>query len=177
MLDELRARFAAYLSERHVCILSTAAKLGAWAMPVRYCLAPDGDDRRLELDCLLPHWADATYNLEQDARVLLLIQVDKKPGFSTRAGQLERCGAKSGSHVKASSKTGFLEDNIPLCWLQVQGKARPLAAPDWGRLLPGETARTWPESCYCVLRVTPTRLDLIDESKGWGARETLEVVG
>ena len=142
MLDQLHARFAACLSERQVCILSTAASSGSWALPVRYRRVSDGDDRRLELDCLLPRWADATYNLEQDARVVLVILTACDP---------------------------------PLGWLQVRGTARPLATPNWKRLLPEAAARDWPESRYCVLRVTPSRLDLIDESKGWGARETLEV--
>jgi hypothetical protein len=62
-----------------------------------------------------------------------------------------------------------------LRWLQYQGTARPVADPDWAGLLPGWTAAAPPADLYLVIRVTPQRMDLFDESRGWGARETLEV--
>jgi len=61
-----------------------------------------------------------------------------------------------------------------LRWLQVQGTAQPVAAPDWAELLPGRTSTAPPDELYRVIRVTSERVDLFDESKGWGARETLE---
>jgi len=60
-----------------------------------------------------------------------------------------------------------------LGWLQ--GIARPVPAPDWAGLLPTWTSATPPDALYLVVRVTPQRIDLFDEGRGWGARETLEL--
>ncbi len=60
-----------------------------------------------------------------------------------------------------------------LRWLQMQGRAQPVRRPDWRRWsLP--RCSVPPESLYQVVRVAPWRIDLVDEGKGWGARETLE---
>ncbi len=62
-----------------------------------------------------------------------------------------------------------------LCWLQLRGTARAVDTPSWGDLLSEATHHTRPEELYLVVRVTPQRLELVDESRGWGARETLDV--
>ncbi|MBI4671315.1 MAG: hypothetical protein HY741_06560 [Chloroflexi bacterium] len=62
-----------------------------------------------------------------------------------------------------------------LCWLQYQGIAQPVAAPNWTELLPGWKSMTAPDDLYQVIRVTPKRIELVDENRGWGARETLEL--
>jgi len=142
--DKLRDQIAAYLAYHDVCVLSTAGTQGAWAMPVRY------RNHGLEVECLVPRWADVAYHLEQDPhacpehsrRVVLIVQA---------------CYAAS------------------LRWLQVQGTARPVTAPDWTELLPGRASATPTDELYRVIRVTPQRIDLFDESRGWGARETLEL--
>lgn len=143
MLDKLRDQMAAYLSQHQVCVLSTAGaacpelvKGGDWAMPVRY------RSRGLDVDCLVPRWANAAYHLEQDSRVLLIIQACYAAG---------------------------------LRWLQIQGTARPVAAPDWARLLPRWMSTALADDLYLVIRVTPERIELFDESRGWGVRETLEL--
>jgi len=69
--------------------------------------------------------------------------------------------------VQASSGAG-------LRWLQVRGAARPVEAPDWGRLLPRWVSTLDPDALYLVVRVTPSRIDLIDEDLGWGVQATLE---
>jgi hypothetical protein len=69
--------------------------------------------------------------------------------------------------VQASSGAG-------LRWLQIQGTARPVEAPDWARLLPRWLSTVQPGALYLVVRVTPSRIDLIDEELGWGVQETLE---
>ncbi len=73
MLDPLRAHMTAFLAAHEVCILSTSGVRGAWAMPVRY------RSRGLEVDCLIPCWADVAYFAERDPHVLLLIQDDEAP--------------------------------------------------------------------------------------------------
>ena len=62
-----------------------------------------------------------------------------------------------------------------LRWLQLQGTARAVDAPLWDDLLPEGTHRTRPEDLYLVVRVTPQRLEFVDESRGWGGRETLDL--
>jgi len=136
MLDKLRDQIASYLSHHGVCILSTTGAQGAWAMPVRY------RSRGLEVECLVPRWADVAYHLEQNPHVLLIIQTCYTSG---------------------------------LRWLQVQGTARPVAAPDWDQLLPRWVSSVPPGDLYLVFHVTPERIDLVDESRGWGVRETLEL--
>ena len=137
MLDELRDQMAVYLSEHRVCVLSTAGSEGAWAMPVHY------RSLGLEIDCLLPRWADVVYHLEQKPTVMLVIQD---------------------------------ADTAALRWLQCWGTARPVARPDWQRLL-SERASTAvsPEDLYLVVRMKPERIDLVDEGQGWGVRETLNL--
>ncbi len=144
MLDELRERMAACLAQHQVGVLSTAGSGGAWVMPVRYRpLAGTCGSHGLEVDCLLPRWADVAYHLEQDPRVMLVVQDTSAPA---------------------------------LRWLQVRGTARPVEKPDWAGLLPEETHATVPpDSLYLVVRVTPERIDLLDESRGWGVRETLDL--
>lgn len=143
MQDKLRDQIAAYLAHHDVCIISTAGAQGAWAMPVRYRPLPGTlGNHGLEVDCLVPRWADVAYHLEQDHHVLLIVQ---------------------GCHASA------------LHWLQVQGTARPVAAPDWAGLLPTWTSATPPDEVYLAVRVTPQRIELFDEGRGWGARETLEL--
>jgi hypothetical protein len=96
----------------------------------------------LIVECLLPRWADVSYCLEQDPRVLLVIRDDQADD---------------------------------LRWLQVFGTVEPVAAPDWASLLPRRFSTARPEDLYRVVRVTPERMDLFDESQGWGARETLKI--
>jgi hypothetical protein len=112
-------------------------------MPVRY------RNVGLEVDCLLPRWADVAYYIEQDPHVLLVI-LDSPP-------------------------TGGGEPGGGLRWLQYRGTAQPISSPDWDRLLPEGTPRVRPEERYVAIRITPERIDLIDESYGWGARETLDL--
>jgi hypothetical protein len=112
-------------------------------MPVRYRPAPGGPSggRRLEVDCLVPRWADVAHHLSQNARVLLIVQA------LTGAG---------------------------LRWVQIRGKASPVEVPNWARLLPRWASRVRPDELYLVVRVAPSRIDLIDEDLGWGVQETLE---
>lgn len=69
--------------------------------------------------------------------------------------------------VQATSGAG-------LRWLQIQGTARPLEAPNWTALLPRWVSSVQPDALYLVVRVKPSRIDLIDEDLGWGVQETIE---
>jgi hypothetical protein len=69
--------------------------------------------------------------------------------------------------VQASSGAG-------LCWLQIQGMVQPVEAPEWSRLLPRYASIMQPDALYLVVRVTPSRMDLVNEDLGWGVQDTLE---
>ena len=74
MVDELRERIAAYLEPHRVCIISTQGTTGPSAVLARYHLAQDAVGiRALQVDCLLPRWADAIYHLDADPELLLTI--------------------------------------------------------------------------------------------------------
>jgi hypothetical protein len=111
-------------------------------MPVRYRPAsgPSGG-RRLDVDCLVPRWADVAHSLSEKARVLFIVQ------------------APSGAGLR---------------WAQLRGTATPVEAPDWAALLPRWVSTVQPGELYLVVRVAPSRIDLIDEDVGWGVQETLE---
>jgi hypothetical protein len=140
--DDQRNRIASFLAHQRTCIVSTAVSEGVWALPVWYRPLPGIPGARdLEVECLVPRWADVTYHLTQDPRVMLIVQ--------------------------ASSGAG-------LRWLQIQGTAQPVEAPDWAKLLPRWVSTVQPDALFLVVRVTPSRIDLIDEDLGWGVQETLE---
>lgn len=61
-----------------------------------------------------------------------------------------------------------------LRWLQFRGTARVIDPADWEQV-PEEVADGRFDEGYVAIQVTPLRIDLIDESRGWGARETLDV--
>ncbi|MEA3341173.1 MAG: hypothetical protein U9R15_14515, partial [Chloroflexota bacterium] len=117
MLDELCDRITTYLAQRQVCIISVAGPAGARAMPVRY------RSRGLEVDCLLPRWADVAYYLEQDPHVTLVIQ------------DTSACGEQG--RTRPGSR-----------WLRCLGTARPVAQPDWDALLPNEAHIPTPDELY-----------------------------
>lgn len=120
MIDELRERVTAYLSQNQVCVISTSGRQGAWSVAAQY------QNRGLELDCRVPRWSDAVYHLEQDPQVLIIVLEAQSP------------------HSR---------------WLQYRGIARMTESTD---------------DRYVALHIMPTRVDLIDESRGWGTRETLD---
>lgn len=140
--DQQRERIASFLAHQRTGVISTASSPGVWAIPVWYRPNPGTSPRlSLEVDCLVPRWADVAHPLAQKARIVLIVQ--------------------------ASSGAG-------LRWLQIRGTARPVEAPDWTRLLPRWVSVVQPDALFLVVRVTPSRIDLIDEDLGWGVQETLE---
>jgi hypothetical protein len=58
-----------------------------------------------------------------------------------------------------------------LRWLQILGTASIIARPAWDSFLPAPPL----EGQYRVIRLAPRRIDLFDEGRGWGARETLDL--
>ncbi|MBI2908262.1 MAG: hypothetical protein HYX92_11495 [Chloroflexi bacterium] len=139
MLNVVRERMRAHLLAHAVGVLSISGGQGSWATAVRYRVAG------LELDCLVPRWADVAYHLEKNPSVMVVVLASALPN-----------------------------SRKPLCWLEYRGTARPVRAPDWSGLLPNGANESLAGELYLVVRVSPKRLDLVDESRGWGARETLD---
>ncbi|HEY66309.1 MAG TPA: hypothetical protein G4O02_17295 [Caldilineae bacterium] len=137
MLDELRQRISRYLDGWQTAVLSACSWGRPWLIPVQY------RHRELEIECLLPRWAELFSYLDRDPEVLLIVR-------STDAAETSR-------------------------WLEYRGRAAVRNAPDWTvwNLSPEEQEQ--PQDRYVVLRITPRRIDLIDESRGWGFRETLDL--
>ena len=91
------------------------------------------------------------------------------PRWSELAYHLE---AQSSAEALAVISAG---DAYAQCWLRYLGVARNVPTSGWPGTLPaGVTAHTLRER-YGIIQLLPTRLDLIDERKSWGARETLEL--
>ena len=121
MIDDLRARIEARLAAGHTGVVSTRGDVGAWAIPVRYVA------RGLEVECLVPRWADALYHLSADARALLVV-------------------------AEASAER--------LRWIEYRAHASVVPATV--------------DAPYVAVVLRPARIDLLDEDRGWGARETLD---
>jgi len=119
VLDKLRDRVISYLSRNRVSVIATSGSLGAWAVLAQY------DNSGLELKCSLPRWSDALFHIEQEPRVMAIIQ-----------------------------------DTDSLQWMQYVGTARITESTDVR---------------YVTIHITPERIDLIDENRGWGSRETLDL--
>jgi len=119
VLDELRNRVISYLSQNRVCVIATSGSPGPWAVSAQY------DNSGLELNCRLPRWSDALFHIEQEPRVMAVIQ-----------------------------------DANPLRWLQYLGTASITDSTD---------------DQYATVHIVPERIDLIDESRSWGSRETLDL--
>ncbi len=68
MLDELRSRITALISQYQICVISTGGSNGEWAVLARY------ENQGLEISCLLPRGSDALYYLDQDPHVIVIIR-------------------------------------------------------------------------------------------------------
>lgn len=139
-MEKINEKIAAYLASQKVCMVSTAARHGLGVItPAPYRAAG------LEIEFLLPRWADLVYYLEEDPETLIIVPQEPDPSD---------------------------------CWLEYRGFVKPVANPDWlawTLAYPAlQLVKPYPE-LYRVFRVTPRRLDLINQQRSWGARQTLEL--
>jgi len=74
-LDKLRHLIAAYLAHHQVCVLSVneVPSTDEAVMPVRYRPLTGTGGGELELECLVPRWADIAYHLEQRRTVNIVV--------------------------------------------------------------------------------------------------------
>ncbi len=111
-------------------------------MPVWYSRSFDLSCKQsLDVDCLVPRWADLAHYLTDGCRVVMIVQAPSIAG---------------------------------LRWLTIKGTIRQLEAPEWTRVLPRWFTTLQPDALFLMVRVTPSRIDLIDEDLGWGVQETVE---
>jgi len=137
MLDELRQRICQTLAAHHVCLIGACGRDDQpWLLPVAY------RSRGLEIECLLPRWAELVSFLDETPKVLLVIRDAEAGAFR---------------------------------WLQYRGRAFLRENPDWTGWKFSLDMQHDPQNRYVVVRVVPERIDLIDESRGWGFRETLDL--
>lgn len=60
-------------------------------------------------------------------------------------------------------------------WLFLRGAAAVLPEPDWaGWEIPADAGAA-PDELYQVVQIRPARIEWVDESRGWGVRETLDL--
>ncbi len=62
-----------------------------------------------------------------------------------------------------------------LRWLQYSGNAQLVQPPDVEQIAQQGPLTKTIDDGYVAVRITPERIDLIDENHGWGARETLDL--
>lgn len=132
MLQRLREQMTAALAQHRACVLVTGEPSPS-AVPVR-CRSVG-----LDVDCLIPHWADAAWAVGEGRPVSLLFLGGGDPG--TR-------------------------------WLSYQGFASPISLLALGPF--GLSASTDTAHRFRAIRVQPSRIDVVDESRGWGVLDTFE---
>ncbi|MFZ5817635.1 MAG: hypothetical protein ACOY93_20470 [Bacillota bacterium] len=62
-----------------------------------------------------------------------------------------------------------------LRWLFLRGPAAVVQEPDWEGLEPNPVDRVSREDLYQLIRLQPRRIEWVDEERGWGVRETLDL--
>ncbi len=62
-----------------------------------------------------------------------------------------------------------------LNWIFLRGTGSIIENHGWGALFPSEHGVVDPEDLYHLLRIDPKRMELFDEKKGWGFRETVDL--
>lgn len=67
------------------------------------------------------------------------------------------------------------EADAALRWFFLRGPGARVNGPDWAGLQPPAISRVDPDDLYLLLRIKPKRLELIDEARGWGYRETADL--
>lgn len=61
-----------------------------------------------------------------------------------------------------------------LRWLFLKGAGSIVKDPDWDQLVSSQSDRVEMEDLYQLLRIEPTRMEIFDEQRGWGYRETAD---
>lgn len=63
----------------------------------------------------------------------------------------------------------------PRRWLRYRGEAGLTAHSAWSGIWPERLTARQADERWLVVALTPQRIDLFDEQRGWGARETLDL--
>lgn len=161
------------MAAQQTCVLCASGSDGLQALLVRL------RSHELKLDCLVPRWSDMAYHLEQDPRVVVIVPagcMDRSCSSTPNAAfgvAFERPMHKPMNPQQDRPVNGLFWG---LCWLHCRGHAYQAQQPDWDAWFPTGTPQgIAPQSLYFVFRVTPNRLEFMDENRGWGSRETLDL--
>lgn len=61
-----------------------------------------------------------------------------------------------------------------LSWVFIRGAGVIVKNRDWEGLVPPERSLVEPGDLYQLLRINPSRIEMFDEQRGWGYRETAD---
>lgn len=147
MLDELKNRLSEYLQQYQGAALCGMGQGTMWLLPVHY------RSFGLELYCAVPGWSDAAYILQETTTVQLIVPFS---GQNMATERVERA-----ARVESGA------------WLWYLGEARQIISLDCPTSV--AVAQAVKPGSHIFVRILPRRIDLIDERRGWGARETLEI--
>lgn len=62
-----------------------------------------------------------------------------------------------------------------LRWFFARGTAARVAEADWDGIRPPGADRVSLSDLYEIVRIRPQRLELVDEERGWGYRQTMDM--
>lgn len=68
-----------------------------------------------------------------------------------------------------------VETGAHLRWFLVRGEGTVVPDPDWDGLRPQFADRVSLDDLYHLVRLKPARMELVDEQRGWGFRETVDL--
>jgi hypothetical protein len=71
--------------------------------------------------------------------------------------------------------TAVTSSGDDLYWLFIRGPGYVINDPDWEGLVPYERSLVDPGDLYRLLQIEPLRIELFDEKRGWGYRETADL--
>jgi hypothetical protein len=60
-------------------------------------------------------------------------------------------------------------------WFFLRGLATVVPEPDWEGFAPVASGAVGLDDLYQLLRIEPKRIELVDEQRGWGSRETVDL--
>lgn len=96
-------------------------------------------------------------------------------------GQIVECSVPTWSEVgellekiEEVTLVAIKKSGSELRWVFLRGAAVIVKNQDWECLVPPERSLVDPEDLYQLLRINPSRIELFDEQRGWGYRETAD---
>ena len=87
------------------------------------------------------------------------------------------CGlSDSPENIKEFTLVVVKNSETEFSWIFVRGAGRIIENEKWEFLIPTEHGLVDPKDLYNILRIVPKRMELFDEKRGWGFRETTDFI-